>query len=132
MIAEIESRSFGADVRTFRNLPRNAYLGVMAAADAMVGNSSSGIIEAPSFGLPVVDVGPRQEGRERADNTLSVPYETAAIQNALERCLTDEQFREQAKACENPYDHGGAGERICERLVSVDIGEDLLRKRLTY
>lgn len=132
MIDEIESRAFRGRVRTFRSLPRREYLGLMAAADAMVGNSSSGIIEAPSFSLPVVDVGPRQEGRERAENTLSVPHETGAIREAIDRCLTDEAFRERVRDCENPYDYGGAGERICERLAEVELGEDLLRKRLTY
>ncbi|MFC7136066.1 UDP-N-acetylglucosamine 2-epimerase [Halobaculum litoreum] len=104
----------------------------MAAADAMVGNSSSGIIESPSFGLPVVGVGPRQEGRERADNTVSVPHDTDAIADALGRCLDDEAFRERAESCENPYDYGGAGVRIRERLLEVELGESLIRKRLTY
>jgi UDP-N-acetylglucosamine 2-epimerase (non-hydrolysing)/GDP/UDP-N,N'-diacetylbacillosamine 2-epimerase (hydrolysing) len=129
MIDEIESRSLD-DARTFRNLPREEYLGVMAAADAMVGNSSSGIIEAPSFGLPVVDVGPRQTGRERAANTISTPHGTDAIREAIRRCLGDDEFRDRAAACENPYDRGGAGEGICERLASVELGERLLRKRL--
>jgi UDP-N-acetylglucosamine 2-epimerase (non-hydrolysing)/GDP/UDP-N,N'-diacetylbacillosamine 2-epimerase (hydrolysing) len=131
MIAEIEARE-DDDLRAFRSLPRREYLGLMAAADAMVGNSSSGIIEAPSFGLPAVDVGPRQEGRERAANTLSVAHETDAIRAAIERCLTDEAFRERAADAANPYDYGGAGERICERLAEVELGEELLRKRLTY
>jgi len=132
IIAEIESRSFSDDIEAFRSLPRQEYLGVMAAADAMVGNSSSGIIEAPSFGLPVVDVGPRQEGRERSDNTLSVPHDSAAIREAIDRCLTDSALRERAETAENPYDYGGAGERICERLATVELDDSLLRKRLTY
>lgn len=132
MIDEVESRDLGEGVRAFRSLPRREYLGVMAAADAMVGNSSSGIIEAPSFDLPVVDVGPRQEGRERAAETLSVPHETDAIREAIARCLDDESLRERVADAENPYDYGGAGERICERLASVTLDEALLRKRLTY
>jgi UDP-N-acetylglucosamine 2-epimerase (non-hydrolysing)/GDP/UDP-N,N'-diacetylbacillosamine 2-epimerase (hydrolysing) len=132
MIDEIESRTFDEDVRAFRSLPRREYLGLMAAADAMVGNSSSGIIEAPSFDLPVVDVGPRQEGRERTAETLSVPHEADAIREAIVRCLADDSLREAVAAAANPYDYGGAGERICERLASVTIDESLLRKRLTY
>jgi len=131
MIAEIEDRE-GDDLRAFRSLPRREYLGLMAAADAMVGNSSSGVIEAPSFDLPVVDIGPRQEGRERAANTLSVAHEADAIRAAIEQCLTDEAFRERVADAANPYDYGGAGERICERLAEVELGEELLRKRLTY
>lgn len=131
MIVEIESRSFGDDVWTFRSLPRREYLGVMAAADVMVGNSSSGIIEAPSFDLPVVDIGPRQEGRERAENTHSVAHNENEIRSAIQDCL-DESFREQAAASANPYDYGGAGERIAQRLADVAFDGALLRKRLTY
>jgi UDP-N-acetylglucosamine 2-epimerase (non-hydrolysing)/GDP/UDP-N,N'-diacetylbacillosamine 2-epimerase (hydrolysing) len=130
MITELESRSFGDDVWTFRNLPRHEYLGVMAAADVMVGNSSSGIIEAPSFDLPVVDIGPRQQGRERADNTVTVAHDECEIRSAIQHCL-DESFREQA-AASNPYDYDGAGERIVQRLADVTLGEDLLRKRFTH
>jgi UDP-N-acetylglucosamine 2-epimerase (non-hydrolysing)/GDP/UDP-N,N'-diacetylbacillosamine 2-epimerase (hydrolysing) len=104
----------------------------MAAADLMVGNSSSGIIEAPSFDLPVVDVGSRQEGRERAANTLSVPHERDEIQEAIHKCLTDDSFRKKAAACPNPYDYGGAGKRICERLADIEVDERLLRKRLDF
>jgi UDP-N-acetylglucosamine 2-epimerase (non-hydrolysing)/GDP/UDP-N,N'-diacetylbacillosamine 2-epimerase (hydrolysing) len=129
IIAEIESRP---DLTTFTSLPRAAYLGLMAAADVMVGNSSSGVIEAASLDLPVVDVGPRQEGRERAAHTLRVPHERAAIRSAVERCLTDEAFRRQVADCENPYDRGGAGENVADRLATADLDDRLLRKRLTY
>ncbi|MDF9745853.1 UDP-N-acetylglucosamine 2-epimerase [Natrinema salsiterrestre] len=132
MIAEIESRTLGTDVLTFQSLPRRDFLGIMAAADAMVGNSSSGIIESPSFDLPVVDIGPRQDGRERSENTVSVPHETDEIREAVKYCLTDEIFRKQVINCENPYDYGGSGTRICERLADIQIDDSLLRKRLTY
>jgi len=130
MIAAIESHE--GDHVTFESLPRADYLGLLDQASALVGNSSSGIIEAPSFGLPVVDVGPRQAGRQRADNTLSVAHETDAIEDAIDRCLTDEGFRERARNCDNPYDYGGAAERIVSRLATVDLTDDLIEKRLTY
>lgn len=59
---------------------------VLAISDVVVGNSSSAIIEAPSLGTPVVDVGPRQDGRERADYIISVPYYADAIADAVDRC----------------------------------------------
>jgi UDP-N-acetylglucosamine 2-epimerase (non-hydrolysing)/GDP/UDP-N,N'-diacetylbacillosamine 2-epimerase (hydrolysing) len=127
-----EHAGAGGGFTSFKSLPRREFLGLMAAADVMVGNSSSGILEAPSFGLPVVDVGPRQEGRERADNTVSVPHDRDAIRGAIEDCLGDGPVRRRASECENPYDHGGAGERIAERLATVDLDEDLLRKQLTF
>lgn len=132
IIEEIESREFSQPVRTFRSLPRDEYLALLKAADAMVGNSSSGIIEAPSFDLPVVDIGPRQKGRERAENVVSVPYRTDAIQRAISRCLDDSDFLERVKSCSNPYDFGGAGRRIADRLAEIEIGDSLLRKKLTY
>lgn len=132
MIEAIEEHDSTDEFHTFRNAPRRDFLGSMNVATAMVGNSSSGIIEAPSFGLPVVDVGPRQEGRERAANTLTVPHETDGIREGIERCLSDDTFRKQARECENPYDYGGAAERIVARLSEVALDEKLLRKRLTY
>jgi len=128
MIDAIESRESDGPVRTFRSLPRGEYLGLMAAADAMVGNSSSGIIEAPSFDLPVVDIRPRQTGRQRSTNVIGVANDTEAIRTATERCLTDESVRQEAEAADNPYDHGGAGAQIAERLASVTIDEDLIQK----
>ncbi|MBX0288254.1 UDP-N-acetylglucosamine 2-epimerase (hydrolyzing) [Halomicroarcula sp. F28] len=132
MIDAIESHDAADRFHAFESLPRADYLGLLDAADALVGNSSSGIIEAPSFGLPVVDVGPRQTGRQRADNTLSVPHETQAIEAAIERCLTDESFQARARNCENPYDYGGAAERIVSRLAEIDLTDRLIEKRLTY
>lgn len=132
IISEIESRRDTQSIRTFRSLPRREYLGIMDTVDVMVGNSSSGIIEAPSFSLPVVDVGPRQEGRERAENTLSVPHNSSKIRSAIATCLDDSEFQRQVDRCENPYDYGGAGRRIADRLFEVDRNESLIRKHLTY
>jgi UDP-N-acetylglucosamine 2-epimerase (non-hydrolysing)/GDP/UDP-N,N'-diacetylbacillosamine 2-epimerase (hydrolysing) len=117
---------------TFDSLPREKYLGLLDTADVMIGNSSSAIIEAPSFGLPAVDIGPRQDGRERADNIVDVSHDTDTIRSGIERALTDESLRERAQQCDNPYDQGGAAERIVDRLESIELDEQLLRKQLTY
>lgn len=109
------------------NLPRDDFLGVLNLASAMVGNSSSGLIEAPSFGLPVVDVGPRQAGRQRGKNVISVGYDTDEITAALETALTD-SFRQQAEECENPFYFGGAADRIHETLKDIELGNALVEK----
>jgi len=132
MIQVLEDHPIQDNLISFRNLPREKYLGLMDAADVMVGNSSSGIIEATSFDLPVVDIGPREERRQRAENVVSVPHETKAVREAVEDGLYDEDFRETARVSENPYDYGGAGERIAEFLAEVSIDESLLRKNITY
>lgn len=132
MIDVIQSLPDCDDLLTFENLPRELYLGVMDAADVMAGNSSSGILEAPSFDLPVVDIGPREEGRQRADNTVSVPHETNAIEEAIRMCLTEEKMRQRAESSPNPYDYDGAGQRIADALATVEVDDSLLRKNITY
>jgi UDP-N-acetylglucosamine 2-epimerase (non-hydrolysing)/GDP/UDP-N,N'-diacetylbacillosamine 2-epimerase (hydrolysing) len=79
-----------------------------------------------------VDVGPRQEGRERAKNTLSVPHDLSDIRSAIKTCLEDPEFQQQAEECENPYDYRGAGCRIVDRLFEININEKTIRKNLTY
>lgn len=129
MTEELESRTFGDDIQTFRSIPREEYLGLLAAADVMVGNSSSGIIEAPSFDLPVVDIGPRQQGRERTKNTFSADHETDDIRDSIIQCLNENLVVENQ---DHPYDYGGAGSKICEQLCAIDLDEGLLQKKLIF
>ncbi|WP_424017673.1 UDP-N-acetylglucosamine 2-epimerase [Halorientalis pallida] len=129
---ESQSTASFEAVRSFESLPREEYLGVMASADVMLGNSSSGVVEAPSFGLPAVDIGPRQTGRQRAENTISVEHDAEAIRSAVEKCLNDDEFRERAVDCENPYYYGGAGPAIATDLARKSIDQRLLQKKTTY
>ena len=115
-----------------RNVPRVDFLGFMAHAQLMVGNSSSGLIEAPSLGLPAVNVGRRQELRERGDNVLDVGADADAIAEAVVRACEDKVFLERVQKRQSPYGDGRAGERIAEILASVRVGPELLEKRLTY
>jgi UDP-hydrolysing UDP-N-acetyl-D-glucosamine 2-epimerase len=110
------------------NLGTRAFFSMMSVAAAMVGNSSSGIIEAPSFGLPVVNIGTRQEGRVRAANVIDVGYRQEEILDGVRRAL-DASFRESLRSMANPYDAGGAAELIVDRLASVDLDRALVTKR---
>ena len=110
------------------NLGTRAYFGLMAAAAAMVGNSSSGIIEAASFDLPVVDIGPRQRGRARGRNVIDVDCEWAAIASAITRATSDE-FRRELAGMTNLYGDGRAAERIVQRLCAASLDKRLLTKR---
>jgi UDP-N-acetylglucosamine 2-epimerase (non-hydrolysing)/GDP/UDP-N,N'-diacetylbacillosamine 2-epimerase (hydrolysing) len=115
-----------------RNLGQQTYLSLMRWADVMLGNSSSGIIEAPSLGLPVVNVGTRQEGRVRAANVLDVGYAMEEVADGLLRALTDEAFIQQARSCVNPYGDGHAAERIVAVLRDTPLDQGLLTKRMTH
>lgn len=117
-----------ADARLFVNLPATFYWALLREAGALVGNSSSGIMEAASLALPAVDVGLRQAGRERARNVIDVPAEAGAIAGALDRALSA-GFRAGLRGMENPYGDGRAAERIAAVLERAPLGERLLRKR---
>lgn len=104
------------NVRFAQSLPHVVYLSWMAAADILVGNSSSGIIEAASFHLPVVNIGGRQQGRIRSGNVLDVPYDAERIQDAIQTATSDASFRAQIKQGKNLYGDGKAGMRIATLL----------------
>ena len=119
-------------IKGYKNLPFEDYLGLMRISEVMVGNSSSGIIEAPSFHLPVVNIGPRQKGRERADNIIDVDYDKKEIIEAIKKAIYDKKFRAEVKKCENPYGDGKTSERIVKILSEIKIGKRLLQKKITY
>lgn len=103
------------------------WLACVREADAIVGNSSSGLLEAPTLGCATIDVGARQAGRLRAESVLGVPCERDAIVAALATVRTD-AFRARVAAARNPYGDGGAAARIVEVLASVSL-EGLVAKR---
>lgn len=112
----------------FINLPALKYWSLLKSADLMVGNSSSGIMETPSLLLPTVNIGLRQQGRERARNVLDAAPEAREILDQIERALSP-GFADSLKGMTNPYGDGRAAERICEIVTSVALDERLLRKR---
>jgi UDP-N-acetylglucosamine 2-epimerase (non-hydrolysing)/GDP/UDP-N,N'-diacetylbacillosamine 2-epimerase (hydrolysing) len=112
----------------FVNLNPVDYLALLKEVDALVGNSSSGIMETPSLELPTVNVGLRQEGRERAKNIIDAVPDSGAIAAAVEHAL-EPSFRASLKGMESPYGDGHAAERIADVLSSVPLGEALLRKK---
>jgi UDP-N-acetylglucosamine 2-epimerase len=113
-----------------RDVPRGIFLGLMRDAAVLVGNSSSGIIEAASFGTPVVDIGPRQLGRERGGNVTAVPFSAVRIHRELRRIWNSgKPIRYPTK---NIYGGDGAGLLIAEMLASVEIDDRLRRKLIAY
>lgn len=104
------------------------YLAMLRESAAMVGNSSSGLIETPAFTLPAVNVGDRQDGRTRASNVIDVPAETNAIVAGLRKALSPE-FRRSLLGMTNPYGDGTASDLIAKVLATVDIDVRLIAKR---
>jgi UDP-hydrolysing UDP-N-acetyl-D-glucosamine 2-epimerase len=110
------------------NLGLESYFNFMRHAAAMVGNSSSGIVEAASFKLPVVNIGNRQAGRLRAGNVVDVGYGRTEIAGGITKAVSAE-FRAGLALLTNPYGDGHAANRIVQRLKDVPIDRRLLTKR---
>lgn len=132
MIKSIEKYKRLPFISVFESLPHRDYLGLLNIASALIGNSSSGIIEAPSFKLPVVNIGIRQKGRERSANIIDVPHQRKAISKAIKKALTDKMFLRQVKKSTNPYGDGHASERIVKVISSIKLNNDLLQKQINY
>jgi GDP/UDP-N,N'-diacetylbacillosamine 2-epimerase (hydrolysing) len=115
-------------VHVFVNLGRRKYHSLQRYVAAMVGNSSSGIMEAALFKLPVVNIGDRQKGRLRTLNIIDVADDVSAISAAIGRALSPE-FRKSLDAMENPYGNGDASNQILQVLKTVPLDGSLIRKR---
>lgn len=117
----------------FANLKREDYLGFMKNCLCMVGNSSSGLLEAPTFKKAAVNIGRRQNHRYQGVNVINVPeFEEEKIVEAVEKAMSKEFVAFLNKNCENPYGDGHSSERIIELLRKTPINERLLVKSLTY
>jgi UDP-hydrolysing UDP-N-acetyl-D-glucosamine 2-epimerase len=109
------------------NFGQEGYFSLMVQVAAMVGNSSSGMIEAASFGLPVVNIGNRQRGRVHGQNVLNVGYERKEISEAIRRA-TQPPFKIALTSMKNPYGEGHAAEKIVNKLKNVPLNRELLVK----
>jgi UDP-N-acetylglucosamine 2-epimerase len=110
------------------NLGTQGYFSLMSHARAMVGNSSSGIVEAASFKLPVVNIGDRQRGRFHAENVIDCGYSRDQILSAIKKA-TSAEFRKTLSNLVNPYGDGHAADRIVAGLKNATLDSNLLLKR---
>jgi UDP-hydrolysing UDP-N-acetyl-D-glucosamine 2-epimerase len=121
----LASRGSGA---IFTNLDAVTYWSLLRHVALLVGNSSSGIMETASFALPTINIGIRQQGRERSRNVVDAEANNAAILRAIEAAKTP-AFRQSLAGMVNPYGDGHASEKIVEVLTTVTLNRDLLIKR---
>jgi UDP-hydrolysing UDP-N-acetyl-D-glucosamine 2-epimerase len=125
------AQSFAASRKNshvFVNLDALTYWSLLRQVDVFLGNSSSGIMETPSLALPTVNVGLRQQGRERARNVLDAAPDVHAILEAVSTAKSS-AFRESLRGMTNPYGDGSASERIVQVLTTVPLSHELLMKR---
>lgn len=128
-IIEEEKRS---GIIRYKNLPIETFLGLLKITKVLIGNSSCGIREAPSFKVPAVNIGTRQQGRERAGNVIDVGYDTAEIVAGIRKALYDTEFRKRLENCKNPYGDGRAAGRIVKILEELEFPKGFVQKRIAY
>jgi len=114
-------------IRTVSHLRRDEFIGALNYAELLIGNSSAGIIESASVGVPVINIGSRQQGRERNNNTQDCGYDTLEIGRAIRSALKHGRY-----PTENRYGRGDSGERIVDLLKSLPNDRKVLNKLITY
>jgi GDP/UDP-N,N'-diacetylbacillosamine 2-epimerase (hydrolysing) len=113
-----------------KSIPRKEYLRLLSMCSALVGNSSSGLIDAPSYKIPVVNIGIRQAGRERGLNVIDADTNGESILKAINKCIYDQEFKKVLQKSTNPYGNGKASLRIAKILSSLKLGPELRIKRM--
>jgi UDP-hydrolysing UDP-N-acetyl-D-glucosamine 2-epimerase len=124
----LEARRKG---QLFTNLDPRMYWSLLRQVDILIGNSSSGIMESASYSLPTVDVGIRQQGRERPMNVINAAPNVESIVAAI-RDARSPQFRQSLEGMVNPYGDGHASERIVRVLTDAPPSKELLLKRQSH
>lgn len=122
IITVLEKYSNYPFIQIYKHIPYKSYLGLMNLARVMIGNSSAGLIEAASFGLPLVDIGIRQKDRERAENVVDVKCTRKEIIKGIKLALHDKGFIEKAKTCQNLYGDGRTSDYVMKILKNTLLG----------
>tara|TARA_B110000495_G_scaffold201769_1_gene220022 strand:+ start:3327 stop:4475 length:1149 start_codon:yes stop_codon:yes gene_type:complete len=116
-------------IKIFKSLPRNDYLGLLKNCGMLLGNSSSGMIDSAYFGIPVVNIGIRQQNRERGSNVMDVTnISSHSILKAINQSFMNKNKIQKSK----PYGNGSAAKKIRKILETIEINDKLIQKQITY
>ena len=118
-----------SNIKSVDTLSINEYVNLLRHSSGLIGNSSSGIHEAASFNIPVINIGSRQQGRLRPMNVIDVDHDENEIISAIRKC---QEIKAKNIKYENPYGDGKSAARIVELLKNLDISEKIVQKRITY
>jgi len=115
-------------IKWYPSLPTNIFINLYRNVNVLIGNSSSGIHETPTMKIPAINIGNRQQGRERAENVIDVPHEKKHIVSAINKALDDTELLQKIKKIHNPYGDGNSAEKIVNILKSVSLN-NLIQKK---
>ena len=111
----------------YETMGQKKYLSTMQYVDAVLGNSSSGIIEAPSFNIGTINIGDRQQGRIKAKSVIDCDPNEQSIDEAI-KLLYAKNFQEKLKYIKNPYGDGNASNRILETINKIHLPNQLKKE----
>jgi len=115
-----------------RTLNLREYKTILSKASLLIGNSSSGIHEAATFKIPVINIGTRQSGRLKPPNVISASYNARDIRKKINYVLNNKFFIKKMKSLKNPYGDGKTSKRIVRLLSQINISKKIIQKRITY
>lgn len=116
----------------YDHLQFEKYISLLRYCSVIVGNSSSGIMEAPFLRVPSVSIGTRQEGRSKAKSIINVGYNKKQIKKAIKKAITDKKFLDSIKMQKNLHGDGTAAKRIVQILEKLDLKNISIQKKLAY
>ncbi len=119
-------------IKTYKNINHDDYVSLLKSSSTMIGNSSSGIIEASTFNLPVVNIGSRNKDRESSSNVMFVDCEKAQIMKAIDKSLTDKSFISRITKEKNIYGLGDTSDKILKILKSTVVDDKFMKKMIEY
>ena len=128
----IDSYNSNKRINFFKTLPHEIFVNLLRNAKALAGNSSMGILEAPFYGLPVVNIGNRQTGRLNAGNLVFVEHDHNEIIEKLEEACFNNTYRKHVRELDNPYGDGNSSHRIKDFVDTIDLSDDkwLVKQKL--
>lgn len=119
-------------IRQYSTIASEMYINLLKNSSALVGNSSSGIIETPFLHIPSINIGTRQQGRGNPDSVINVGYNKNEIKKAIEKAINDKVFLKKVKNCKSLYGDGNAAKKIVKILEMINLETIPVQKKLTY
>lgn len=121
-----------SSIKQVKTIPNQEYVNLLIHSSALVGNSSSGIIETPYLKIPSVNIGTRQQGRLKAFSVIDVAYNKKQIKTAIQKAVFDKKFRNKVKNSPSPYGDGNSAKKIIKTLEKLNLSKISIQKSLSY
>ena len=119
-------------IKIFKNIPRNKFISLLKNTNLIIGNSSCGILEAPTFKIPAINIGNRQKGRLQGTNVINCDYDSNMIFKKINYALNSKNFHNLLIKCKNPYGDGKSSQRIVKIIEDITNFKALFNKSITY